>query len=85
MMVRFAVSRARSPSAARDGEAGRLVRSRLGRTCPPPSARWREAQERAAAKQAQTVAARRAHQELAQLYAQLTSPVAWSPLPESRA
>ncbi len=35
-------------AAARDGEAGRLVRSRLGRTCPPPSARWREAQERAA-------------------------------------
>ena len=24
-------------AAARDGEAGRLVRSRLGRTCPPPS------------------------------------------------
>ncbi len=35
-------------AAARDGEAGRLVRSRLGRTSPPPSARWREAQERAA-------------------------------------
>jgi DNA polymerase I len=35
-------------AAARDGEAGRLVRSRLGRTCPPPSARWREAQESAA-------------------------------------
>jgi DNA polymerase-1 len=34
-------------SAARDGEAGRLVRSRLGRTCPPPSSRWRDAQERA--------------------------------------
>jgi DNA polymerase family A len=29
-------------SAARDGEAGRLVRSRLGRTCPPPSAAWRD-------------------------------------------
>jgi DNA polymerase I len=29
-------------AAARDGEAGRLVRSRLGRTCPPPSRRWRE-------------------------------------------
>jgi len=28
-------------SAARAGEAGRVVRSRLGRTCPPPSARWR--------------------------------------------
>jgi DNA polymerase-1 len=34
-------------SAARDGEAGRLVRSRLGRTCPPPSPGWREAQEQA--------------------------------------
>jgi hypothetical protein len=34
-------------------------------------ARRREAQERAAAKQAVTLAARRAHQELAQLYAQL--------------
>ncbi|MFL6127866.1 MAG: bifunctional 3'-5' exonuclease/DNA polymerase [Mycobacteriales bacterium] len=34
-------------AAARDGEAGRLVRSRLGRTCPPPSARWREAQQQA--------------------------------------
>ena len=33
--------------AARDGELGRLVRSRLGRTCPPPSGRWREAQEQA--------------------------------------
>lgn len=33
--------------AARDGELGRLVCSRLGRTCPPPSARWREAQEQA--------------------------------------
>lgn len=29
-------------SAARAGEAGKLVRSRLGRTCPPPSAAWRE-------------------------------------------
>jgi len=29
-------------SAARAGEDGRLVRSRLGRTCPPPSASWRE-------------------------------------------
>jgi DNA polymerase family A len=29
-------------AAARAGEDGRLVRSRLGRTCPPPSARWRE-------------------------------------------
>ncbi|WP_192809905.1 bifunctional 3'-5' exonuclease/DNA polymerase [Actinomadura rudentiformis] len=29
-------------SAARAGEQGRLVRSLLGRTCPPPSAGWRE-------------------------------------------
>ncbi|MBA9004666.1 bifunctional 3'-5' exonuclease/DNA polymerase [Thermomonospora cellulosilytica] len=29
-------------AAARDGEAGRVVRSRLGRTCPPPSAAWRD-------------------------------------------
>jgi DNA polymerase-1 len=29
-------------AAARDGEAGRIVRSRLGRTCPPPSAAWRD-------------------------------------------
>ncbi|WP_243719402.1 bifunctional 3'-5' exonuclease/DNA polymerase [Actinomadura sp. KC06] len=29
-------------AAARAGESGRLVRSRLGRTCPPPSAGWRE-------------------------------------------
>lgn len=29
-------------AAARDGEAGRLVRSRLGRTSPPPSAAWRD-------------------------------------------
>ena len=36
-------------------------------------ARRREAQERAAAKQASTLAARRAHQELAQLYAQLAA------------
>jgi DNA polymerase-1 len=29
-------------AAARTGEAGRLVRSRLGRTCPPPSHAWRD-------------------------------------------
>jgi DNA polymerase-1 len=29
-------------AAARAGEEGRVVRSRLGRTCPPPSADWRE-------------------------------------------
>ncbi|MEU8123475.1 bifunctional 3'-5' exonuclease/DNA polymerase [Spirillospora sp. NPDC049024] len=45
----LAVLRSRFPqafeyveAAARAGERGRLVRSRLGRTCPPPSAGWRE-------------------------------------------
>ncbi len=45
----LAVLRRRFPTAAQyvddaatAGEEGRLVRSRLGRTCPPPSARWRE-------------------------------------------
>ncbi|GAT66055.1 3'-5' exonuclease [Planomonospora sphaerica] len=45
----LAVMRQRFPEAyrfvedaARAGEEGRLVRSWLGRTCPPPSARWRE-------------------------------------------
>jgi DNA polymerase-1 len=28
-------------AAARAGEEGRVVRSRLGRSCPPPSAEWR--------------------------------------------
>nr|NUR37939.1 hypothetical protein [Sphingomonas sp.] len=36
-------------------------------------ARRREVQERAAAKQASSLAARRAHQELARLYAQLVN------------
>lgn len=44
---RFPVAVAYVEAAARDGETGRLVRSRLGRTCPPPSASWRGAQERA--------------------------------------
>lgn len=44
---RFPIAVAYVEAAARDGEVGRLVRSRLGRTCPPPSAGWREAQERA--------------------------------------
>jgi DNA polymerase-1 len=45
----LAVLRRRFPTAARyvedaarAGEEGRVVRSRLGRTCPPPSAKWRE-------------------------------------------
>ena len=43
---RFPTAVAYVEAAARDGETGRLVRSRLGRTCPPPSSSWREAQER---------------------------------------
>ncbi|MCO5970490.1 bifunctional 3'-5' exonuclease/DNA polymerase [Actinoallomurus soli] len=45
----LAVMRRRFPAAydyveaaARAGEAGRVVRSRLGRTCPPPSPEWRD-------------------------------------------
>jgi DNA polymerase-1 len=44
---RFPTAVAYVEAAAHDGEIGRLVRSRLGRTCPPPSRTWREAQERA--------------------------------------
>jgi DNA polymerase-1 len=44
---RFPTAVAYVEAAARDGETGRIVRSRLGRTCPPPSPSWREAQERA--------------------------------------
>jgi DNA polymerase-1 len=44
---RFPVAVAYVEAAARDGETGLLVRSRLGRTCPRPSASWRDAQERA--------------------------------------
>jgi DNA polymerase-1 len=32
-------------AAARAGEDGRVVKSALGRTCPPPSAAWRSATE----------------------------------------
>ena len=39
-------------------------------------ARRREAEERAAAKRASSLAARRAHQELALLYAELCQPLA---------
>ena len=35
-------------AAARAGEEGRVVRSALGRTCPPPSANWRALTEEAA-------------------------------------
>jgi DNA polymerase-1 len=51
----LAVLRSRFPAAAgyveaaaRAGEEGRVVRSVLGRTCPPPSARWRALTEEAA-------------------------------------
>ncbi|MGE5287763.1 MAG: bifunctional 3'-5' exonuclease/DNA polymerase [Micromonosporaceae bacterium] len=39
---RFPVAARFVDEAARAGEEGRLVRSCLGRTCPPPSAQWRE-------------------------------------------
>ena len=39
---RFPVASAYVEAAARAGEEGRVVRSVLGRTCPPPSAAWRE-------------------------------------------
>jgi DNA polymerase I len=38
---RFPLASAYVESAARAGEEGRVVRSRLGRTCPPPSDAWR--------------------------------------------
>lgn len=42
MRQRFPQAYAFVEDAARAGEEGRLVRSWLGRTCPPPSPRWRE-------------------------------------------
>jgi DNA polymerase-1 len=39
---RFPAASGYVEAAARAGEAGQIVRSRLGRTCPPPSAAWRE-------------------------------------------
>ncbi|WP_067131382.1 bifunctional 3'-5' exonuclease/DNA polymerase [Microtetraspora malaysiensis] len=42
MRQRFPKAYAFVEDAARAGEEGRLVRSWLGRTCPQPSARWRE-------------------------------------------
>lgn len=41
MRRRFPAATAFVEVAAREGERGRLVRSHLGRTCPPPSDRWR--------------------------------------------
>jgi len=38
---RFPLASQYVEGAARAGEEGRVVRSRLGRTCPPPSAAWR--------------------------------------------
>lgn len=43
MRRRFPRATALLDDAAREGERGRLVRSQLGRTCPPPSARWQAA------------------------------------------
>ncbi|MDI9579544.1 MAG: bifunctional 3'-5' exonuclease/DNA polymerase, partial [Thermobispora sp.] len=42
MRQRFPRAYAFVEEAARAGEEGRVVRSWLGRTCPPPSQRWRE-------------------------------------------
>ncbi len=42
MRRRFPAAYEYVESAARAGEAGKLVRSRLGRTCPPPSQAWRD-------------------------------------------
>lgn len=44
---RFPTAVAYVEAAAQDGETGRIVRSLLGRTSPPPSRNWRDAQERA--------------------------------------
>lgn len=41
---RFPVALAAVDAAARAGEEGRLVRSRLGRTCPPPGRSWSAAE-----------------------------------------
>ena len=43
MRRRFPKATALLDGAAREGERGRLVRSQLGRTCPPPSQRWQSA------------------------------------------
>jgi DNA polymerase-1 len=43
MRRRFPRATALLDDAAREGERGRLVRSHLGRTCPPPSERWQSA------------------------------------------
>ena len=42
MRRRFPAAYEYVEAAARTGEAGRLVRSILGRTCPPPSSAWRD-------------------------------------------
>ena len=42
---RFPVASGYVEAAARAGEEGRVVRSVLGRTCPPPSAAWRAVTE----------------------------------------
>jgi hypothetical protein len=42
---RFPVASGYVEAAARAGEEGRVVRSALGRTCPPPSAAWRAVTE----------------------------------------
>jgi len=50
---RFPVASEYVETAARAGEEGRVVRSVLGRTCPPPSAAWRAATEDRGASQSE--------------------------------
>jgi DNA polymerase-1 len=50
---RFPAAAGYVEAAARAGEEGRVVRSVLGRTCPPPSANWRALTEEAAAPDAE--------------------------------
>jgi DNA polymerase I len=60
LQARFPAAVGYVEEAARTGERGGLVRSRLGRTCPPPSARWRAAQAAAAEPGADPAAVRAA-------------------------
>ena len=61
---RFPRADAYVEAAARAGEEGRVVRSRLGRACPPPSAEWRGARRRRPAGPALVAGPRPVHPEL---------------------
>src|SRR5205823_6284329 len=58
--ARFPVAVGYVEQAARTGERGGIVRSRLGRTCPPPSAGWQAAQAAATEPGADLATVRRA-------------------------